>query len=332
MKKIAVVIAASLLLLACTSIQELLPIPQAPTPTKVTIPTIQVQVPTVQIPTVQIPTVQIPTVQIPTIQIPPVAQATKAPEPTKPAAPTSAPVVTVIPTLAPAVPTATSQSSLQVATPVPSAATAVPTLPPSSVALYDNFSNGAFDNTVNPQLWLMPLTVGGCNVIGNAQVQARQINKELVINSNCPGPKYEFQITRGNRTLENMKAFETRFMVDKNFPNTSGQFQIVISGNERGGNWQTQCIVEIGGGTPTIALACPNSPLAVLNRGTFYTVRMEMNPQSGETSYFLNGELRGKYASPTTSLLNNLTPGYNLMNLGPDALPTIHISEVRVSP
>jgi hypothetical protein len=255
-------------------------------------------------------------------------EATQVPVVTLPTLPP--PPVAIQPTLPPL--PAEKQPALPTLPPLP-AATTVPAQPSTPAAeIYDNFDNAAFEDQLNGDLWIAAAGGGACPGKSASQTLARQIKGELVIDVACPGPPYVIRVRKGERPLEKMRYFEARVKIATTGLDTSGRFWMEIAGNNQGSNWSVQCFIEMGSGASAVELGCPDTPLARLNRDQYYKIRMEMNPDSGAVSFYLDGELRGKYQHPTAKYLNNLTPAIGAMNYGPAAMSTIYVDDVRINP
>jgi hypothetical protein len=340
MRKIILAIGIMFLILACNvNIPALSQVLRSSTAT----PPLAVVVPTFAAPTIgpssQDPSQLQPFVPGLTVVITPTTAATQVIAPTVSAptqrssqSPSPAPTqaATIAPPRSPAPPAPIQPPALAPTQP-PVSPTQVPTQSAADGAVYDNFNDAKFNGTINPDLWLFPGSSPTCSDTLAGQFFVRQENGALAIDIRCGGLPYGLEIRNGKRPIEKMRFFESRIKLTKGSSDVSGKFSMQVAGDMAGSNWSTSCQIQLPSGAAPLMI-CNNMPGVTLNYDTYYKVRIEINPNMVEVSYFLDDKPLGKYVPENYRMIGSFTPGFSAMNLGGGALGTIYIDDVRVSP
>ena len=210
------------------------------------------------------------------------------------------------------------------------------------LALYDDFNDPTYDGSYNPNLWYFE---------GSDFYDVMQDNGAMVFsNSTSPGPGSGVLTIRqpGLRTIEQIQEFEADLKISSDY---SGGFasvliQILID-DINGHGWWTQCTLHGSDNSVQPFFVCDvftfnetdlfleyKTTGIALSYDTWYTAKIEVDPQTAQFNYYLNGNLVGSYIPNDASGLltaSNLEPRISVWNDASDTYATRYIDNVSIT-
>ena len=214
-----------------------------------------------------------------------------------------------------------------------------------SMTLYDDFSDTAFDGFYNPLKWRT------YNQSNNFSIQ--QLNGSLMFSNtvSTPGQQgYDIQLSQPPaRNLRQIQEFESRLKISSDHSGGWSDIHMFIeSPDVNGHGWWTQCGLGAGYSATQPLFGCDvhiyngnvytsefNIPQQALSFNTWYTIRIEVNPCSGQFSYYLNNSFIGSYTPNDATTLINLNSfdlRIGLWNGDPNSTATRYVDDVKVTP
>lgn len=245
--------------------------------------------------------------------------------------PTNTRTSTPIPTFTSA-PTSTSTST-PMSTPTP---TRIPTATPTPSAtidadptVYDNFNNVANDGSFNQNLW--GWWAGAAN-------KEEQKSGELVI-THKPGTSDDktglFAKKYENFSFKQLNFFEAKILLQES--STTGNVQIHMYSNNP--EWWAECLVHrysTGIFTSCISTKWPTESFDYQTEfiqtdfNQWNTVRMEINPETSEFSFYINGQFAGSYIPAEAERLKSSRFTFSIGTWSQDGIIVGHIDDVRI--
>jgi PKD repeat protein len=209
------------------------------------------------------------------------------------------------------------------------------------IALYDDFNNSAFDGLYNPLKWRF---WGDENYFS-----ARQQGGMLVITNTANTPAntgLDLPLAMPmERTLRQVQRFQARMMVSSGTSGTGAKIQIMHDIN--GSGWWTQCSLNVYGSAPDfgcdIVNYTPGNYLAeygvswpsALAFDTWYTARIDINPNTAQVCFYLNNNLLGCHTPSNANALktyNDFVPRIGSWNGNAGATGTRYFDDIYITP
>jgi PKD repeat protein/uncharacterized protein YjiK len=221
----------------------------------------------------------------------------------------------------------------------------------SVLALYDDFNNPAYDGVLNPLKWQLD---------NSTYITAKQQGGMLVFTNTTTIPAnqgYYAFLTQPNlmHTARQLQQFELRMKLSSD--HTGGYTSVypyIISWDMGGYSWYTQCGLGAGLGWTQPGFFCEvdqnRSGSWVQERfvyggsvvagipiyyDTWYTVKMSLNPSTGELKYYLNGTLIDTYLPQDAAKLTtvaNLVAQVGVWNSEANSYATRYVDDVKITP
>jgi len=209
------------------------------------------------------------------------------------------------------------------------------------MALYDDFNNPAFDGFYNPLKWRF---WGDGNYF-----TARQQGGVLLI-TNTPSTPADVGLDLPlampmERTLRQVQRFQARMMVSSGTSGTGAKIQIMRDVN--GSGWWTQCGLNVYGSSPGFGCDITNytpgnyqaeygvSWPGPLNFDTWYTARIEIDPNTARVCFYLDNNQLGCHTPSNADALktyNDFVPRIGSWNGRAGATGTRYFDDVYITP
>jgi hypothetical protein len=208
--------------------------------------------------------------------------------------------------------------------------------------LYDDFEDIAYDDAYNPALW---------DLAGHAGYDARQKAGNLVFDSGT-APAHTgadlYLIQPRQRSLREVGAFEAKLKFGSGHGGDYASVKIQVSADLGAGQgWWTQCALAAGDSVAPV-VSCDVStydgagriteyrtPVMPASFDTWYTVRIEADPDTAQLGFYLDDELLGTHVpEDAAALLNatNLVPRVGVWNGAAGTSATRYLDWVRIPP
>ena len=213
------------------------------------------------------------------------------------------------------------------------------------LALYDDFNNPAYDGFYNPLKWQF---WGDQNYLS-----VRQIGGALVITNtpNMPagiGLHLPLAIPM-ERTLRQLQRFQALTKLSGGSNNTEIALQVSpTEENVNGHGWRANCALKAyGGGNPWLECDIatwgnnqPSSQEFVVSQGglsfdTWYTIRIEMDPNTAQVCFYLNNGGLGCHIpndAATLKTIANLVPRLGVWNGLANATGVRYFDDIYITP
>ena len=164
---------------------------------------------------------------------------------------------------------------------------------PTAIAFADDFSDTRFDGTLNSSQW---------SLYGVAYTTIKQVNGAMLFTkSSTNGPENGKLITVPSWSLEQFSYIEARVKVNQQHKGNMGNINIWLEKD----SWYVGCGLSVG----------PTQPIFFCNQGEapftsndyyqesstpaaydrWYTVRIEIDPQTFELTFFIDGQYFGHW-------------------------------------
>jgi PKD repeat protein len=210
------------------------------------------------------------------------------------------------------------------------------------IALYDDFNNPAFDGFYNPLKWrfwgdenyFSAQQQGGVLVITNTPSTPANVGLDLPIAMPL------------ERTLSQVQRFQARMMVSSGSVGTGPHIHI-NSDNLGDHGWWAQCSLTVYGSQPgfdcdihtyigsTYTLEYGVSWPTPLSFDTWYTARIEIDPNTVQVCFYLDNNLLGCHVPNDAAALKtatNLVPRIGSWNGEAGATGTRYFDDVSITP
>ena len=209
------------------------------------------------------------------------------------------------------------------------------------IALYDDFNNPAFDGSYNPLRWqfwgdrnyFTARQQGGALMITNTPSTPANVGLDLPLAMPL------------ERTLRQVQRFQARMKLSSGTSGTGAKIQIMHDVNGR--FWWTQCALHTYGSSPGFGCDITNktpenkqveygvSWPTPLNFDTWYTARIEIDPNTVEVCFYLDNNLLGCHTPNDAAALKtatNLVPRIGSWNGNAGATGTRYFDDVYITP
>ena len=209
------------------------------------------------------------------------------------------------------------------------------------IALYDDFSNPSFNGFYNPVRWGF---WGDSNYF-----TARQQGGALLITNTLSTPAdagLDMPLAIPlERTLRQVQRFQARMMVSSGTSGTGAKIQIMRDVN--GSGWWTQCGLNVYGSSPGFGCDITNytpgnyqaeygvSWPGPLNFDTWYTARIEIDPNTARVCFYLDNNQLGCHTPSNADALktyNDFVPRIGSWNGQAGATGTRYFDDVYITP
>jgi hypothetical protein len=207
--------------------------------------------------------------------------------------------------------------------------------------LYDDFNNTAFDGFYNPIKWrfwgdenyFSAQQQGGVLVITNTPSTPANVGLDLPLAMPL------------ERTLSQVQRFQARMKLSSGTSGTGAKIQIMSDVN--GSGWWTQCGLNAYGSSPGFGCDITNytpgnyqaeygvSWPTSLNFDTWYTARIEINPNTVQVCFYLDNNPLGCHVPSNANALktyNNFIPRIGSWNGNAGATGTRYFDDVSITP
>ena len=207
--------------------------------------------------------------------------------------------------------------------------------------LYDDFNNTAFDGFYNPIKWrfwgdenyFSAQQQGGVLVITNTPSTPANVGLDLPLAMPL------------ERTLSQVQRFQARMKLSSGTSGTGAKIQIMSDVN--GSGWWTQCGLNAYGSSPGFGCDITNytpgnyqaeygvSWPTSLNFDTWYTARIEINPNTVQVCFYLDNNPLGCHVPSNANALktyNNFIPRIGSWNGNAGATGTRYFDDVYITP
>jgi PKD repeat protein len=209
------------------------------------------------------------------------------------------------------------------------------------IALYDDFNNAAFNGFYHPLKWrfwgdetyFSARQQGGVLVITNTASTPADVGLDLPLAMPM------------ERTLRQMQRFQARLRLSSGSQGTGAKIQIARDVN--GSGWWTQCSLNAYGSAPDfgcdIVNYTPGNYLAeyavswpsALAFDTWYTARIDINPNTARVCFYLNNNLLGCHTPSNANALktyNDFVPRIGSWNGWAGATGIRYFDDVHITP
>jgi hypothetical protein len=207
--------------------------------------------------------------------------------------------------------------------------------------LYDDFNNTAFDGFYNPIKWrfwgdenyFSAQQQGGVLVITNTPSTPANVGLDLPLAMPL------------ERTLSQVQRFQARMKLSSGTSGTGAKIQIMSDVN--GSGWWTQCGLNAYGSSPGFGCDITNytpgnyqaeygvSWPTSLNFDTWYTARIEINPNTVQVCFYLDNNPLGCHVPSNANALktyNNFIPRIGSWNGNAGATGIRYFDDVYITP
>lgn len=209
------------------------------------------------------------------------------------------------------------------------------------MAIYDDFNNPAFDGFYNPLKWrfwgdgnyFSAQQQGGVLVITNTPSTPANVGLDLPLAMPL------------ERTLSQVQRFQARMKLSSGTSGTGAKIQIMSDVN--GSGWWTQCGLNAYGSAPYFGCDITNytpgnfqaeygvSWPTPLNFDTWYTARIEIDPNTAQVCFYLDNNLLGCHVPSNANALktyNNFIPRIGSWNGNAGATGIRYFDDVYITP
>jgi PKD repeat protein/sugar lactone lactonase YvrE len=212
------------------------------------------------------------------------------------------------------------------------------------MALYEDFNNPAFDGFYNPLKW---------QFWGDSNYFTMRQQGGVMQITNTPGTPAGFGLDLPlamplERTLRQVQRFQARLKLGSGTSGTGVHIHISApDGTINGHGWWTQCSLTAYGSSPGFGcdvttyvgstytqeygVGWPGS----LAFDTWYTARIEINPDTAQVCFYLDNNLLGCHVPNDAAALKtatNLVPRIGSWNGNPNAIGTRYFDDVYITP
>jgi PKD repeat protein/sugar lactone lactonase YvrE len=209
------------------------------------------------------------------------------------------------------------------------------------IALYDDFNNAAFNGFYHPLKWrfwgdetyFSARQQGGVLVITNTASTPANVGLDLPLAMPM------------ERTLRQMQRFQARLRLSSGSQGTGAKIQIMRDVN--GSGWWTQCSLNAYGSAPDFGCDIVNytpgnyvgeyavSWPSALAFDTWYTARIDINPNTAQVCFYLNNNLLGCHTPSNANALktyNDFVPRIGSWNGQAGATGIRYFDDVHITP
>jgi hypothetical protein len=209
------------------------------------------------------------------------------------------------------------------------------------MAIYDDFNNTAFDGFYNPIKW---------RFWGDENYFSAQQQGGVLVITNTPSTPANVGLNLPlampmERTLRQVQRFQARMKLSSGTSGTGATIQIMHDVN--GSGWWTQCGLNAYGGSPYFGCDITNytpgnfqaeygvSWPTPLNFDTWYTARIEIDPNTAQVCFYLDNNLLGCRIPSNANALktyNDFIPRLVSWNGRAGATGTRYFDDVYITP
>ena len=210
-----------------------------------------------------------------------------------------------------------------------------------SMTLYDDFSDATYNAVLNPLKWSI--------AYGSPNFSAKQVNGTLVLSNTANTPASTgvgLHLTQPpQRSLRDLRRFQARLkMVNDHHGGWDALNMRITADGISGHGWWTEC--QMGGLGPQIecdvtTYSGGNYPWEYttgsqyLSYDTWYTVTIDIDPNTALISFYLNGSLIGSHTPADASALmtaSNFVPLYQVWIGDANTYGTRYVDDVQIMP
>ncbi|MBN1303169.1 MAG: toll/interleukin-1 receptor domain-containing protein [Anaerolineales bacterium] len=199
----------------------------------------------------------------------------------------------------------------------------------------DSFEDLSYEGALDTTQWIFPPYYRFLTVI-------EQENGSLVFKRTTLTAEEDGQVqTKTSWSLEDFGYLEARLKIDSQHTGTDGNLNIgIVAGPVGSDGWYSTCGIGLGNPRPFLwCIQVTNGQypyeydraFQALEYDRWYTVRIEINPRSGEIGYYLDGKLLDRWQPTDVKVMFD---GQYFMVMGASALKntamTAYIDDVKI--